>query len=265
MMRRPVTTDPALSSNSSIETEGNVIQEYGGVIRRYGWIVVVSVLLAGLLSYGVSFFQEEMYRATVQVSTVPARPDWGLGNTAKDLMRNFALNLRTHEVAKEVIDRAQLDMHPGEFLRLTKVAPDSSTFTIEIEARSRDKIVAEDMGLTLAEWFVDERTAYYAQQDKRDRIEVKIVSRTIEAVQTQPQPLINAVAGGVLGLLLGIGLILLIAWVESGLLRTPDSVERTLALPVLGAIPVATGSAAAGRGMREGARPASAVAELGSD
>lgn len=199
-----------------------MIQEYGGVIRRFGWIAIVAILLAGLLSYGVSFFQQEMYKAAVQVSTVPARPDWGLGNTAKDLMRNFALNLRTHEVAQEVIDRAQLDMHPNDFLGLTTVAPDASTFTIEIEARSRDKIVAEVMALTLADWFVDERTAYYAQQDKRDRIEVKIVSRTIQGVQTQPQPVVNALAGSVLGLLLGIALILIITWVESGFLRTSD-------------------------------------------
>ena len=94
-----------------------MIQDYGGVVRRYGWIVIVAVLLAGLLSYGVSFFQVEMYRATVHVSTVPARPDWGLGNSAKELMRNFVLNIGTFEVAEEVIARAQLDMHPSEFLR----------------------------------------------------------------------------------------------------------------------------------------------------
>ena len=220
-----------------------MIQDYGGVVRRYGWIVIVAVLLAGLLSYGVSFFQVEMYRATVHVSTVPARPDWGLGNSAKELMRNFVLNIGTFEVAEEVIARAQLDMHPSEFLRLTDVAPDASTFTIEIEARSRDKIVAKDMALTLADYFADERTAYYAQQDKRDRIEVKIVSTAIEAAQYQPQPLVNALAGGILGFLLGVGLILLLIWVESGFLRTPDSVERTLGLTVLGAIPVtASGS-----------------------
>ncbi len=242
-----------------------MIQDYGGVIRRHGWIVAVAVLLAGLLSYGISFFQEDMYSATVRVSTVPARPDWGLGVTAKDLMRNFALNLRTHEVAKEVIDRGKLDMHPNEFLRMTTVAPEASTFTIEIEARSRDRILAETMALTLADWFSDERTAYYAQQDKRDRIEVKIVSRAIEGVQYQPRPMINSIAGAVLGLLLGIGLILLITWVESGRLRTPDSVERTLALPLLGAIPVAAGAAAAGQEMREAARPATTATELSSD
>lgn len=217
-----------------------MIQEYSGVVRRFGWIPIVAVLLTGALSYGISYFQIEMYRATIHVSTVPARPDWGLGNSAKELMRNFVLNLNTFEVAEQVIARAQLDMHPSEFLRLTNIADDTSTFTIEIEARSSDKIVAEVMALTLADYFVDERTAYYAQQDKRDRIEVKIVSRAIEGARYQPQPLINTMAGAVLGFLLGIGLILLIVWIESGFLRTPDSVERTLEMTVLGAIPVTT-------------------------
>ncbi|MCY4078937.1 MAG: hypothetical protein OXF54_01745 [Caldilineaceae bacterium] len=221
-----------------------MIQEYSGVVRRFGWILIVAVILAGSLSYGVSFLQEEMYRATIHVSTVPARPDWGLGNTAKELMRNFVRNLRTFEVAEEVIARAQLDMHPSDFLRLTNIASEPSTFTIEIEARSRDKIVSEIMALTLADYFVDERTAYYAQQDKRDRIEVKIVSRVIEGARYQPQPLINTMAGAVLGFLLGVGLILLIVWIESGFLRTPDSVERTLDLTVLGAIPVASSGSA---------------------
>ena len=221
-----------------------MIQDYSGVVRRFGWILIVAVILAGTLSYGVSFLQEEMYRATIHVSTVPARPDWGLGNTAKELMRNFVRNLRTFEVAEEVIARAQLDMHPSDFLRLTNIASEPSTFTIEIEARSRDKIVSEIMALTLADYFVDERTAYYAQQDKRDRIEVKIVSRVIEGSRYQPQPLINTMAGAVLGFLLGVGLILLIVWIESGFLRTPDSVERTLDLAVLGAIPVTSSASA---------------------
>lgn len=221
-----------------------MIQEYSIVLRRHGWILIVSVLLAGLLSYSISFFQKKMYRATVQVSTVPARPDWGLGNTAKDLMRNFALNLRTYERAQKVIARAQLDMRPEQFLSLINVVPESSTFTIDIEARSGDKLVAETMALTLADELVDERTAYYSQQDKRDRIEVKIVSRSIEAAPYQPQPLLNAVAGSVLGLLCGIGLILLLTWMESGYLRTPDSVERTLHMPVMGAIPVLGASTA---------------------
>lgn len=219
------------------------IQDYVRILQRRGWIIAAAVILAGVAAYGISSLQQEMHRSTVQVSTVPARPDWGLGNTAKDLMRNFAINIQTPEMAQRVIDRAQLDQNPFDFLSRVNVAPDSSTFMIKIEARDRDPQVARLMALTLADEFVEERTAYYAQQDKRDRIEVKIVSRAISSEQYQPRPLLNAIAGSVLGLLMGIGLVLMLLWMESGLLRTPDAVERTLELPVLGAIPGSSGSA----------------------
>lgn len=215
------------------------IQDYARILRRRGWVIVAAVLLAGGAAFGISALQTEMYRATIQVSTVPARPDWGLGNTAKDLMRNFAINIQTPEMAQKVIERAQLDMNPYDLLAELRVAPDSSTFLIGIEARNRDAEVAKLIATTLAQEFVDERTAYYAQQDKQNRIEVKIVSRAIGADLYQPKPLFNLVAGAVLGLLLGIGIVLLLVWMEIDLMRTSDAVERTLHLPVLGAIPPA--------------------------
>jgi capsular polysaccharide biosynthesis protein len=183
-----------------------------------------------------------MYRSTVEVSTVPARADWGLGNTAKDLMRNFAQNLRTVEVAQRVIDRAQLDMNPYDLLANLEVVEDASTFTIKIRAENPDGEVARLIALTAADEFVEERTAYYAQQEKGDRIEVKIRSRAIPYEQTQPKPQVNALAGAVLGLLFGLGLVLLLTWMESDLLRTPAAVERALGLPILGAIPSSAGA-----------------------
>lgn len=225
------------------------IHEYLRILRRRGWIIVAAVLLAAGGAFAISSVQEEMYRATVFISTVPARPDWGLGNTAKDLMRNFAANLQTPEIAQDVIDRAQLDQNPYEFLSNINVVAESSDFTIKIEARARDGEVAKLMALTLADEFVEERTAYYAQQDQRDRIEVKTRSRAIGYDQVQPKPLVNAIAGGVLGLILGVGIVLMLTWAEADLLRTPEALERALDVPVLGAIPATPG-------VREVAQPA---------
>lgn len=227
------------------------IQEYLRILRKRGWIILLAAVLAGALAFGVSMFQKQLYRATVFVSTVPARADFGLGSTAKDLLRNFAENLRTPENAQLAIERAQLDMNPYDFLGNVQVVPDNSTFTIEIEARNADPEVAKQMGLSLADLFVEERTQYYSQQDKSDRIEVKIRSRAIPADQIQPKPLLNAVAGAVLGLLLGVALAFLLTWMEADLLRTPAAVERSLGLPVLGAIPPAAGG-------KEAAQPAAA-------
>ncbi|MFN8440928.1 MAG: Wzz/FepE/Etk N-terminal domain-containing protein [Caldilineaceae bacterium] len=213
------------------------IQEYIRILRKRGWIVIVAVILAVIAAFGVSYLQKDIYRATVYISVVPARADLGLGTSAKDLLRNFAENLRTVENAQRAIDRAKLDMNPYDFLGNLQVAPDSSTFMIQVDARARDQEVAKSMALAIADEFVEERNQYYAQQDKRDRIEVKVRSRAIDAPQIQPKPLINGIAGGVLGLLLGIGIVLLLTWLESDLLLTASAVERALELEVLGTIP----------------------------
>jgi capsular polysaccharide biosynthesis protein len=195
------------------------------------------MLLGAAAAFAISYFQKDLYAASVEVSTVPARPDWGLGNTAKDLMRNFTANLKTPEVAARVIARQQLDMNPYDLLANTQIEPDASTFTIKIESRNSDGEVAKQAALGFADEFYEERTAYYAQQDKSDRIEVKIRSRDIGYSQIQPKPLLNAMAGAVLGLLLGLGLVLLLTWMEADLLRTPAAVERTLGMPILGVVP----------------------------
>jgi capsular polysaccharide biosynthesis protein len=213
------------------------LHEYWRIIRKRGWIVIVAMVLAAILAFGISYLQRDEYQATVDVSTVPARPDWGLGNTAKDLMRNFTANLKTPEVAAGVIARQQLDMNPYDLLANTQVEPDSSTFTIKIRVQDADGEVAKLAALGFADEFYEERTAYYAQLDKADRIEVKIRSRDIGYEQTQPKPRLNAIAGAVLGFLLGLAIVLLMTWMEADLLRTPDATERVLGVPVLGAIP----------------------------
>ena len=213
------------------------IQEYIRILRKRGWIILLAAILAAISAYGISYLQKDIYRATVYISVVPARADLGLGTSAKDLLRNFAENLRTVENAQRAIERTKLDMNPYDFLGNLQVAPDSSTFMIQVDTRARDQEVAKSMALAIADEFVEERNLYYAQQDKRDRIEVKIRSRAIDAPQIQPRPFLNGVAGGVLGLLLGIGVVLLLTWMESDLLLTASAVERTLELEVLGTIP----------------------------
>ncbi len=236
---------------------GMTIQEYIRLIRRWGWLVVATTLLAAVAAYGVSYLQSDLYRATAYISTVPARPDWGLGNTAKDLLRNFALNLRTYENAQAAIATAKLDQDPNDFLANVAVAPEADNFAIKIEARNGDGEVAKQMALTLAQLFEQERTAYYAQQDKDNRIEVKVRSANITYEQIQPKPTINAIAGAVLGLLLGIGLVLALAWMEADLLRTPAAAERALGIPVLATIPL-TGH------RRESATPTAQPTRLGA-
>ncbi len=213
------------------------LRDYLEILRKRGWIILALAVLAGAAAFGFSLTQTKIYRASAKVSVVPGTPDWGLGNTAKDLLRNFVINIDTHDMAQKVIDRAQLDMSTYDLLERTEVSSDSSNFTIQIDAKDERPDVSRQIALTMADIFVEERTAYYNQQDKRDRIEVKVVDHVIDAPLFRPNPPLNGAAGFVLGAVLGALLVFWLEWLEADVLRTPQAIEKHLGVPVLGLIP----------------------------
>jgi uncharacterized protein involved in exopolysaccharide biosynthesis len=139
------------------------------------WIILVTALLAMVLAGALSLVQTKTYRATARISAVPARPDWGLGSSAKDLLRSFVLNINTHDMANQVISAANLDMSSYDLLSKMTVSAEPENFAIRIDAVDEDPQVAAKIVLTTAQLYVNQRTSYYNTLDKDNRIEVKLV------------------------------------------------------------------------------------------
>jgi len=220
------------------------ITDYLRILRKRGWIIAVVAIIAAASAYGFSKIQTPIYSASVKLSVVPARAtDWGSSNSLKDLLRNYAENIRTHTMANQVIDRAQLDMDTTTFLGKLFVNPDSSTFTLELEARDRDPKVAMDMVDAMAKAFAADRDQWNQQQDKRDRIEVKMLDSVYNLgyEQYSPKTRINTLAGGLFGVLAGLLVIFFLEWLEQDVIRTSEDVERVLDGVVLGTIPPVSG------------------------
>ncbi|NOX64087.1 MAG: hypothetical protein GXP42_19445 [Chloroflexi bacterium] len=233
------------------------IKTYLRILRRRGWIILLTAIVAAVAAFGFSRFQEPVYRARILVSVLPARADWGLSNSTKDLLRNFQTNLLTHRMAQKVIDQAQLDMNTYELLAELEANPEPDRFLIEIVAKDPDPQTAILIVQTLAQLFVDEREEWNQQQDKRDRIDVSIVDNARDAPLWKPKPKMNALAGLILGALVGALIVFALEWLESGVIRTPEDVERTLGLSVLAVIPPdESGRMTARQRARQTARPA---------
>jgi capsular polysaccharide biosynthesis protein len=216
------------------------INDYIRILRKRGWIMVVVAVIAAASAFGFSKMQTPIYSASVKLSVVPARAtDWGSNNSLKDLLRNYAESIRTHTMAQEVINRAQLDMNTLPLLGKLFVNPDSSTFTLEIEARDQDPKVAMDIVDTMAKVFIEDRDRWNQQQDKRDRIEVRMLDSVYNLgyEQYSPQTRINTLAGGLFGLLVGVMVIFFLEWLEMDTIRTATDIERAIGVAVLGAVP----------------------------
>lgn len=231
------------------------IKAYLRILRQRGWIILLTALVAGAAAFGFSRLQEPIYRTRILVSVLPARADWGLSNSTKDLLRNFQTQLLTHRMAQKVIDQAQLDMNSYELLEEVEANPEPDRFLIEIVAKDREPQTAIDIVQTMAQLFVDEREAWNQEQDKRDRIDVTIVDNARDAPQWRPNLKMNLLVGLLLGALVGAAIVFLLEWLESDILRTPEDIERVLDLSVLGAIPPAADKTGSGPRPARARRP----------
>ncbi len=216
------------------------LKTYWQILKKRGWIILVAALITAVAALGFSRFQETIYRAQILVSVRPARADFGLTASTKDLLRNFQTNLLTHRMAQKVIDRAQLDMNTYELLSEVEVNPEPDRFIIEIVAKDPDPQTAVTIVQTMAQIFVDEQEAWNQKQDKRDRIDVWIVDDARDAPKWRPNPKLNAIAGLILGAILGAFIVFLLEWMASRYIRTAEDMERAAGIRVLGAIPDAS-------------------------
>jgi len=217
-------------------------REYWNIVRKRGWILVLVAIVAAVAALGVSMIMPETYKATIQLSANPARADWGLNQATQDLLRNYVLNIKTHRMTQDAINRAQLDMSTYDFLANLDVSADSSNMSITLQAESHDREEARLMAQTLADVFVEERRQWNSEQDKRDRIYVEKVDDIRDVPLASPNVKLNVVAGFVFGVIVGGLIVFFLEWLQSDILRTVPDVEKKVGVTVLGAIPAGSES-----------------------
>jgi len=200
-------------------------REYLNIAWKRGWILLLVAVIAALGALGVSMLMTETYEATIQLSLNTARADWGLSQATKDLLRNYVLNIKSHRMTQEAINRAQLDMSTYDFLANLDVSEDASNMSLTIQAESHDPEEARLM----AQW--------NAEQDKSDRIYVAKVDDIRDVPQSSPNTKLNMLAGAVFGAIVGGIIIFFLEWLQSDILRTAADVEKAVGLTVVGAIP----------------------------
>lgn len=211
-------------------------RDYLEIVRKRGWIVIFLALFTAAVAILVGKLQTPVYRASIVMRVEPARADWGLSNVTKDLLRSYVLQIRSHGTAQRAIARAQLDMSTDDLLSKLTVSPDASNFSMQIDAKDTDPQVAIKIAEAVGNIFAEDRAAWNEKQDQRDRIDVAI-NDLARYELFSPKLKINAIAGGVIGILLAGVVIFFLEWVQADLLRFPEQVERVTGLVVLGSIP----------------------------
>lgn len=216
------------------------LQEYIRILRRRGWIIVLVAVLGAVSAFAFSkLLITPEYRSSVILTVNPGRgADYGSGLGIKNFLWNLSERMHlSDEIAQTVGDRLQMDLPPDTLKGFITTDPDEARSLIQIDAEALDPIVARDLAETWAQVAVEKRQLENQKLDQRDRILMSIVQHAREGRKIKPRTKVNTAAGGILGVLLGGLVVLFLEYVEAGIIRSPEDVERYLESPVLGLIP----------------------------
>ncbi len=212
------------------------LSDYTRIIRRRGWLIILLAVLTAGAAFGFSRMQDTVYKSALKLLVRPSRTDFGQAQAAKTLLRGYVAWLDSSYQAAAVIDRLQLDMEPQALKGDVTIASDDSSYIIRIDVKNGDPNIANDIAREWGDRLIQETIRNNATQRKEDRVEVMRIDDPVAALYS-PKTSINTAAGLVLGTLLGVIVVFLLEWLDSGILRRAEDVERYLNVPVIGSIP----------------------------
>lgn len=206
------------------------------VLRRRGWIILLAALLTAVSAFVFSRLQTPVYESTVRLLVQPARPDLGLTQSAKTVLRSYVEWLKTRQNAQRVIDTLQLDRTDESLLGDVTIASEDENFVIQVDVRNQNGDLANDIARTWADLFVQWRNVENENLRREDRVTALMLDAPRYTLY-RPQTTVNVLAGGILGLLLGGLVVFVLEYLEANIIRTRLDAERALGLNVLGVVP----------------------------
>jgi capsular polysaccharide biosynthesis protein len=212
------------------------LSDYLRILRQRGWVIILVALLTATATFGFSKVQTPVYESTLRMLVRPSRTDFGQSQAAKELLASYVAWLNSRYRAQYVIDTLQLDMEAGELLSDIKVAAENNSFVIQVAVENSDPDLANDIARTWGERLIQWQTQENDKNDQADRITIEFIDDP-QAALARPKWKINTAAGAVFGALMGVIVIFVLEWIESGVVRRSEDVERYLEIPVIGSIP----------------------------
>ncbi|MCP5101542.1 MAG: hypothetical protein GY943_38850 [Chloroflexi bacterium] len=212
------------------------LSDYLRILRQRGWIVILMAVLTAGATYGFSKMQPEVYESNLNLLVRPARNDFGQTQAAKELLGGYEAWLQSSFRAKDVINILDLDKTADALLGDVAFASDSLRRTVQISVKDSNEKVASDIAIAWGNLLIQDQQNENDKNRQEDRIDIILQDWPTVSLDS-PKTKINTAAGGVFGILMGIIIIFLLEWLESGVLRRSEDVERYLDIPVIGSIP----------------------------
>lgn len=212
------------------------LSDYLRILRQKGWVIILTAVLTAAATFGFSRMQTEIYESNLSLLVRPARLDFGQAQAVVELLGSYEAWLQSRQRAKTVIDILELDMTPDALLGDVAFASDNLRRTVQISVKNSNPSVASDIAITWGNLLIQDQKIQNDKNRQEDRIDIIFQDDPFISLDS-PKTRINTLAAGVFGAILGTLIIFVLEWIESGVMRRTEDIEKYLDLPVIGRIP----------------------------
>ena len=222
------------------EDEGSFsLSDLTRVVLKRLWVILLVVCVVVGAAVGASLWQTPTYQASAQVWVDQKQGDQqtNLAGTVEGLQTIILTMIHaidSRPVAEEAIQRLNLDMTPADLLDNLTIEQVESTSFIVLTYESNDRVEATKIVNTVGQVsseLISERSAAGSQLTANVYEEAVVPESPVS-----PNPLRNGVLAAVFGVMLGIGLALLMEYLDHSW-RSPEEVEQVSGVPTFATIP----------------------------
>lgn len=202
------------------------------------WVLITGITVSALIiSAIVSFFiLIPIYEAstTMIVSYKQNQESVMTYNdlqTSQKLVATYTEIVKSERVSEAVINKLNLELSPKELIDKISVSQVGQTEILKLTVKDADPELATLIANTIARVFQEE----IGQMMEVDNVSTIDIAKVPED-PTSPNKMMNIAIAGVLGLMISVGLVFVLEFLDRTY-KTPTDVERHLGLPLIGAIP----------------------------
>lgn len=213
------------------------LSDYANVLRRRWWVILLVAAVAAVSAYGFSKIQQRVYRSEASYLVVPNRNDNGLSIVLQNNMNSYKSMALAPVQLEKISAQLKLDRNADWLLKHIAIQPRLEDRLMIVQADyPDDPAIAQQFANAIGDNMVALVSSLNSSIEGTDKINMRVNQPARPAYLYRPQTKINVLAGGVLGLILGLLLAFILEALDNSL-KSPADVERFVGLTTLGVIP----------------------------
>ena len=221
-----------------MEEEVIDLREYFSIIKKKWYIMAILCVICVAISSVYSFFiAKPVYQAetTLIVKTEKTEGPNSLSNDQVMVSQKLALTygeiIKSRKVLEDVIKNLDLKESYGSLSSKISVSTVTDTQIIKVSVKDTDNDNAAKIANEIPAVFTEEAIRI------ADANGVEVIDKAqVPTNPVAPNKKMNILIAGVLGIMVGLFSIFLMEFLNNKM-RTPQDIDRTLGLPLLGVIP----------------------------